>query len=44
MEDYLIGVGAYVRHSTTLTLNVNIYQKRSSLGSAQFSGPFLDIG
>ena len=44
IEDYLIGVGAYVRHSTTLTLNVNIYQKRSSLGSAQFSGPFLDIG
>ena len=22
IEDYLIGVGAYVRHSTTLTLNV----------------------
>ena len=28
IEDYLIGVSAYVRRSSTLTPNVNIYQKR----------------
>jgi hypothetical protein len=38
IEDYLIGVSAYVRRSSTLTRNVNIHQNASSLGSAQFSG------
>jgi hypothetical protein len=41
IQYYLIGVSAYVRRSSTLTLNVNIYQSASLLGSAQFSGPLL---
>jgi hypothetical protein len=43
IEDYLIGVSAYVRRSSILTPNVNIYQKAlRRLAPPSSVVPFLD--
>jgi hypothetical protein len=45
IEDHLIAVSAYVRRSSTLTPNVNIYQKRFvAWAPPSLVVPILDIG
>jgi hypothetical protein len=44
IQDYLIGVSAYVRRSSTLTLNVSIPKALRCLAPPSSAVPFFDTG